>query len=167
MPVLAELQRTAGSKFVTLIHRLDIPRDSLQRTLGALIDARLVMRNPGYGHPLRPEYILTARGSRVARGCRPLLDLLEHLQVEQIGLKKWSMPLLAALRSGPLRFSELKAGFPGLTARSLTLALKDLEAAGLIARAVIDTYPPATRYELTRAGRRFSRSVQRLAAVLH
>ncbi|MGH2451320.1 MAG: winged helix-turn-helix transcriptional regulator, partial [Candidatus Limnocylindria bacterium] len=61
-PVLAELDRSRGSRFVTLSNRLALSRESLRRTLTALIDAGLVMKNPGYGHPLRPEYILTERG---------------------------------------------------------------------------------------------------------
>src|SRR5947207_13068422 len=59
VPVLAELRRERGSRFVTLANRIGVTRDSLRRTLSALIDDGLVERNPGYGHPLRPEYVLT------------------------------------------------------------------------------------------------------------
>jgi len=52
-PILAELHRSKGSRFVTLSNRLGLGRESLRRTLSALIDAGLVMKNPGYGHPLR------------------------------------------------------------------------------------------------------------------
>ena len=60
--MLAELERQRGARFVALANRLGVSRDSLTRTLGALIDAGFVARNPGHGHPLRPEYILTKRG---------------------------------------------------------------------------------------------------------
>ena len=49
---LAELHRSRGSRVVTLSNRLGLGRESLRRTLNALIDAGLVMKNPGYGHPL-------------------------------------------------------------------------------------------------------------------
>ena len=51
VPVLAELHRGAGgAKFVTLVNRLGIGRDSLRRTLAALIERGWVMPNPGHGH---------------------------------------------------------------------------------------------------------------------
>lgn len=41
---------------------------AVERTLAARIEAGLMRRNPGYGHPLRPEYRLTAPGSQGRRG---------------------------------------------------------------------------------------------------
>ena len=64
VPVLAELHRTSGSRFVTLHRRLGIGRESLRRTLASLAEQDLVARNPGYGHPLRPEYVLTPNRAR-------------------------------------------------------------------------------------------------------
>ena len=69
-----------------------------------------------------------------------------------MGLKKWSMPVLASLE-GPMHFSELRAALPGLTARGLTIALKDLQALGYVERQVVDAYPPTTVYRATTAGR--------------
>jgi DNA-binding HxlR family transcriptional regulator len=149
-PVLAELDRTSGTRFVVLVNRLGVGRESLRRTLGSLIDLGLVRRNPGYGHPLRPEYLLTRRGAEVARRCSRLLESLDgHANV---ALKKWSLPVLAALRK-PARFSELRDALPGVTARALALALKDLEQAGLVVRRVEDTYPPSAVYEATPAAK--------------
>ena len=50
-------------------------------------------------------------------------------------------------------YSELREALEGISPRALTLALKDLESAGLVARRVTDDYPPATVYRLTRSGR--------------
>ncbi|MCP6652244.1 hypothetical protein NL518_29540, partial [Klebsiella pneumoniae] len=61
LPVLAELQRSRGCKFVTLVHRTGASRKAINDTIAALIRLGLVMHNPGYGHPLRPEYLLTTR----------------------------------------------------------------------------------------------------------
>jgi DNA-binding HxlR family transcriptional regulator len=153
-PVLAELGRTSGTRFVVLIHRLGIGRESLRRTLTALIELGLVRRNPGYGHPLRPEYLLTERGEAVAARCSRLLAAVDgHADV---ALKKWSLPVVVALRR-PARFSELREALPGITARSLALALKDLERAGLVRRRVEETYPPSTVYAATPAAARLQR----------
>jgi DNA-binding HxlR family transcriptional regulator len=153
VPILAELHRQRGSRFVTLSRILGLSRESLRRTLAALIEGGLVGRNPGYGHPLRPEYVLTSSGERIAAACWPLVERLRRSELEEVGLKKWSMPVVYALAEGPRRFSELRETLTGISPRALTLALKDLEAVGLVDRRVTDDYPPATVYRLTRTGR--------------
>jgi DNA-binding HxlR family transcriptional regulator len=165
--VLAELDRTRGSRFVTLANRVGVGRESLRRTLSALIEGGLVMRNPGYGHPLRPEYVLTPRGLRVAPVCGDLLAGLRELGVEGAALKKWSLPVVLSLGGpGRRRFSALQERLRDITARALALALKDLTAAGLVDRAVTDGYPPASVYSLTRAGARLLPVLRRLESAL-
>jgi DNA-binding HxlR family transcriptional regulator len=165
IPVVAELSRTDGSKFVTLAAHLGVARDALKRTLTALIEQGLVQRNPGYGHPLRPEYLLTDAGRSIGPACRELAAQLTALGVEDVGLHKWSLPLLTALRDEARHFSELKNAFPGVTARAVTLALKELGEAGLVERVVLtDRYPPATVYRLKTAGAALARLGIALAA---
>jgi len=163
VPILAELHRQGGTRLVTVSRILGLSRESLRRTLAALIDGGLVGRNPGYGHPLRPEYVLTSSGERIAAACRPLVEQLRRGDLEEVGLKKWSMPVVFALGEGPLRFSELRDVLEGISPRALTLALKDLEAAALVDRRVTDDYPPATVYRLTRSGRPLSRVLRQVA----
>ena len=163
VPILAELHRQRGSRFVTLARTLGMSRESLRRTLAALIESGLVGRNPGYGHPLRPEYVLTARGERIASRSRPLVELLRGRGLEEVGLKKWSMPVVYALADEPLRFSELRDRLEGVSPRALTLALKELEATGVVERRVTDDYPPATSYRLAPDARRLASLVGELA----
>jgi DNA-binding HxlR family transcriptional regulator len=158
LPILAEIGRTGGSRFATLTGRLGVSGESLRRTLAYLQDEGLVDRNPGYGHPLRPEYVTTPAGLRVAPHARGILAALAGR--EDVGLKKWSLPVLATL-AGPRRFSELRAELP-VTARGLALALKELEAAGLVRRTVTDDRPPQTRYDAAPAARRIVRAARRL-----
>jgi DNA-binding HxlR family transcriptional regulator len=164
VPILAELDRQRGSRFVTLSRILGLSRESLRRTLAALIDGGLVGRNPGYGHPLRPEYVLTSSGERIAAACRPLVERLRRGELEEVALKKWSMPVVYALAEGPRRFSELRDALEGVSPRALTLALKDLEAAGLVDRRVTNDYPPATVYRLTRSGRPLATLLRQVTA---
>jgi DNA-binding HxlR family transcriptional regulator len=151
-PVLAELLRHKGSRFAALSGTLGVGSDSLRRALDSLLALGLVTRNPGYGHPLRPEYVLTDQGRRVAQRCTKLLAASE----DDVLLRKWSLPVLAAL-GRPARFSELRAAVPGVTPRALALALKDLQAADLVERRVEDAYPPRALYTPTPQGRRLQR----------
>ncbi len=158
--MLAEIERTKGSRFATLAGKLGVSGESLRRTLGWLVEAGLVTRNPGYGHPLRPEYVFTSRGARLGPRAKALLEALQGHQ--DVGLKKWSLPVLAELDE-PRRFSELHAALPEATPRALTLALKDLAAAGLVTRTVLDDYPPSVVYEATAAGRPIASAARRLS----
>jgi DNA-binding HxlR family transcriptional regulator len=146
LPVLAEIWRTRGSRFATLTGRLGVAGESLRRTLAYLQDEGLVERNPGYGHPLRPEYVLTRRGQIVARHAHRLVEAVAGR--EDVALKKWSLPILAELDE-PRRFSELRGALPA-GPRALTLALKDLQAARLVRRRVTNEYPPHVLYQATR-----------------
>jgi len=136
------------------MHRTGAGRNSLKRTLKALLEAGLVGPNPGHGHPMRPEYVLTAAGKRVAPLCEGLLGTLRRFGIEEVALRKWSMPVVHAVGTYGGRFSQVLAGLPGVTPRALAMALKQLQSAGLLERRIVDDYPPAVTYRLTgRAGR--------------
>ena len=143
-----------------LASRLGANRQALRQALDPLIELGLVMRNPGYGHPSRPEYVLTDRGRGVARSSSALVGQFRRLGVEDIGFRKWTLPVLAALESEQ-RFGELSAAV-NATPRALSLALKDLAAANLVDRRVHDGYPPSSTYLPSTTGR----TVQRNVAVL-
>jgi DNA-binding HxlR family transcriptional regulator len=157
VPILARLHRDAGAKFVTLAKRLHLSRDTLSATLAALIEYGWVLRNPGYGHPLRPEYILTPNGAKLGPWCVRAMYVLNALGARDVCLRKWSIPVAFVLAAGRVRFSEVRNALPDLTARALTLTLKRLQAAGLVERIVSHEYPPATYYLLTPCGRRLHR----------
>lgn len=167
VPLLSAFDGLGGqAKFVTLEHRLGISRSTLQRTLEGVIALGLVTRNPGYGHPLRPEYLLTERGRHVAPACASLEKALEHLEVTEVALNKWSLPMLDALMREQARFNRLRDALGKITPRALALALHDLERSGLVRRTLIDERPPRAEYEPTRAGRRIGRLADELARTL-
>ncbi len=153
VPVLTELLRSRGGKFVTLHKRLDVGRETLRATLDDLIAQGWVDRNPGYGHPMRPEYLLTAEGARLAPSSGRLLATVRRLDVEAVALCKWTMPVTYALGGGARRFCELRDGLPGITPRALSLSLKDMQRTELVQRDVYDDYPPVTSYRLHRRAR--------------
>jgi DNA-binding HxlR family transcriptional regulator len=131
LPILSELYRNNGCKFVTLVERLKLSKDALSRTLNALLEQDLVMRNPGYGHPLRPEYILTAKGQQIGQAVFELMQTLERLEITDIALKKWSLPIILVLQDQP-RFTDILERLPGLTTRALALGLGQLRQARLL-----------------------------------
>ena len=153
-PALALLGVRGGARFVELQRRLGVGRESLRRALDRLVELGYVTRNPGYGHPLRPEYVLGARGRRAAQLALRVL----HAGDPETLLHKWSVPVLAEL-ADERRFSELRAALPGVTPRALALALQELESAGLLRREIRATRPPSTAYRPTAAGRRVQRAL--------
>ncbi len=163
IPVVARLGSTRGAKHVTLANQLAIPRESLTRTLEALIAADLVMRNPGYGHPMRPEYILAPFGEAIARPAAAVMDRLHRLAAADTCLNKWPLPILAAMRFGAERFGDLRASLPGVTPRAHALALKSLLDAGLVERRLLDEHPPASVYRPSRRARPLAQAAADLA----
>jgi DNA-binding HxlR family transcriptional regulator len=153
LPVLTELQHSTGARFVTLVNRLQISPNALSRTLSAHKKAGWLQRNPGYGHPLRPEYILTSTGQALGPICQQLLSKISALKIEETALRKWSLPLIAIIGKRELRFLDLRKSLPQITPRALTQALKDLQAACLLERIVQETYPPRVSYKLSAQGR--------------
>ncbi|MFD3400478.1 winged helix-turn-helix transcriptional regulator [Kribbella sp. NPDC058693] len=159
VPVLAELHRGHGGRFVNLSNTLGVSRESLRRTLTFLLGTGLIQRNPGKGHPLRPEYLLTS--PVLGASAAALTELLDELDVTDVGLKKWSLPTLTLL-AGAHRFSEVRRALPDITPRALTLTLKELEAADLISRSVTTGYPPSAVYLATPPGLRLAEAAQKL-----
>ena len=71
------------------------------------------------------------------------VELLSHRRGAEV---------LAALGGGTLRFGELKDAVPGITQKTLTAALRSLEAEELLTRKVYAVIPPKVEYSLTTAG---------------
>ncbi len=164
IPTLATLfELGGGAKFITLQRRLGASRDSLNRTLVALVESRLVARNPGYGHPMRPEYVLTTSGNQVAPACAALVEMLERFGIADVGLKKWSLPVAYALATAGGRFNRARAVLGEITPRALAHALRDLQKAGVVERLLVDENPPRTEYKLTRRGQRLTPMILALA----
>lgn len=81
--------------------------------------------------------------------------------MELIG-ERWALLVVRELMLGPLRFTDLRAGLPGISAKVLSERLAGLEAAGVVVRSTLP--PPAGTpvYELTAWGYLAEPAIQEL-----
>ncbi len=154
-PIMAELDRAQGAKFISLVHALGANAGAVRQALDELIDLGWIRRNPGYGHPLRPEYILTRRGERLAPVCGRLERAMQQTAATEIALRKWSMPALFVIGPGPARFTQITQALDTATDRAVSIALKDLSRADLVARELLEGPPPGSIYGATRRGEQY------------
>ena len=66
---------------------------------------------------------------------------------------RWTVVLLRELVAGSTRFNELRRGVPRMSPALLSRRLKDLEAAGIVAREASRSESGAFEYRLTASGR--------------
>jgi DNA-binding HxlR family transcriptional regulator len=66
---------------------------------------------------------------------------------------KWSVLILRELFQGDRRTHALLDALPGISSKTLTLRLRELEQHGLIKRTVYPEIPPHVEYSLTDKGR--------------
>ena len=71
----------------------------------------------------------------------------------QVFFNKWTVEVILVLSQAPtLRFNEMRDQLAGISGRTLSQRLKELEDQGLVARTVHDERPVRIEYSLTRKG---------------
>ncbi|GAA4233873.1 helix-turn-helix domain-containing protein [Actinomadura meridiana] len=98
---------------------------------------------------------LAARG--VAPECIETIDLVRDV-LARVG-DKWTVLVIAALASGPLRFTALHEQVAGISQRMLSQTLRLLTKDGLVTRTAYAEIPPRVEYTLTPLGRSLSNAV--------
>ncbi len=119
--------------------------------MDALVKSGLARRNTGHGHPMRPEYLPTPQGDRVARAWSALDLALRRLGAEDAGHAKWPVPVFVLIAAGVERFGEMLDACDGLSPRALAQALRVLVKRGLAARTLHDGFPPWVSYRVNPA----------------
>lgn len=156
VPLLADLAAHHGARFVELVHRLGLPRDSCVRTIEAATRLGWVQRNPGHGHPLRPEYLLTAAGEAAAARAATIDAAQRAIGLRPGATTRWGLPLVAGIGGGHDRFNALSRRLAPATPRALSQGLVALDRSGLVTRRVVDLRPPVSLYGLTGRGERLA-----------
>lgn len=90
------------------------------------------------------------------------LDCPVYLVLSYIG-SKWAILILQELFQGSRRTNEFLSALPGISTKTLTARLRELESYGLVKRTVFPEVPPRVEYALTAKGR----EVQPIMAALN
>lgn len=159
IPVLALLSRERGSRFAVIERRFGLSRHSLTRTLAYLREQGWVAPNPGYGHPLRPEYVLTEAGRTIGAACERIEDARTRLGLEAPDLSRWTLPIAARLGSEWTRFGALRSRLDPVTPRALSLTLQQMIGQDLVRRRLEERFPPVPLYGLTGRGEELAEAV--------
>jgi DNA-binding HxlR family transcriptional regulator len=77
---------------------------------------------------------------------------------------KWKLSILMVLSNGVRRFSEIATALPGITDSVLSKELKQLEAAKLLERRVIEDPQQKVEYFLTEQGNGLDKVIKELSA---
>jgi DNA-binding HxlR family transcriptional regulator len=77
----------------------------------------------------------------------PVKDALDALH------GRWKIPIIIAVSFGSKRFKEIGREVPGITDKTLSKELKELEINQLISRTVINSFPTRVEYQITDHGR--------------
>lgn len=65
---------------------------------------------------------------------------------------KWTLLILRDLFEGTRRFGELRSSLSGISPKTLTEKLRELEQAGIVKRKIYPEVPPRVEYSLTKRG---------------
>jgi DNA-binding HxlR family transcriptional regulator len=66
---------------------------------------------------------------------------------------KWTLLVIRDLAAGRSRFCQLERSLEGISPRTLSLRLRELEEHGIVERRTYPEVPPRVEYELTDKGR--------------
>lgn len=156
MPILSQLSAGVPGRQAPLLTATGASRTAFAQSMEHLIDLGLVERNPGYGHPLRPEFRLTQVGVEVGKLATDIGDLIPA-DDRALLRKSWTLPVLASLQR-PRHFGDIKRDLPSITDRALSQSLKSMEARAWVHRSVeADTRPPRSLYSAVNIGGQISR----------
>ncbi|MCA2216973.1 winged helix-turn-helix transcriptional regulator [Jidongwangia harbinensis] len=97
-----------------------------------------------------PPPLFAEHGADAGGVCETLSEPLSRVMT-LLG-KRWTGVVWGTLMQGPVYFSDLRRGIPGINDRILNERLVELVDLGLATRTVIDERPIRVRYQLTEHG---------------
>lgn len=157
--ILALMHAGIPGRQAPLLSASGASRTAFTQSLVHLVNLGLLERNPGHGHPLRPEYRLTSKGAEIAVVAEKIKSITLHQTQGALLRRAWTVPVLA-VSAKPRFFSEIKSDLVSVTDRALSQSLRQLQANQLVRRDV-DTAksPPRPLYQAVNVGIEISRAV--------
>ena len=158
LPILSSLHKGVAGRQATLLTATGASRTAFVQSLDHLIGMGLLERNPGYGHPLRPEFRLTQLGISAAA----IANKIENVSSDEdqdLLRRSWTLPVLTLLHR-PSHFNEIKRGLQTITDRALSQSLKSMEGRNWVCRCVDESIrPPRSLYSAVNTGSAISKTI--------
>jgi DNA-binding HxlR family transcriptional regulator len=151
LPILSSLHAGVAGRQAPLLVATGASRTAFAQSMDHLIKIGLLERNPGYGHPLRPEFRLTQLGIEAAAIANKVQRIATN-DDQDLLRKSWTLPVLTSLQK-PSHFNDIKRNLQTITDRALSQSLKSMEMRDWVHRSVDDTArPPRSIYRAVNTG---------------
>ncbi len=151
LPILSNLYEGVAGRQAPLLAATGASRTAFAQSLDHLIAIGLLERNPGHGHPLRPEFRLTPRGKTVAAIANKIQNVAGD-EDQDLLRRSWTLPVLTSLHA-PSHFNEIKRNLQTITDRALSQSLKSMEVRNWVCRSVDEAArPPRSIYQAVNTG---------------
>lgn len=159
LKILALLHAGVAGRQAPLVAATGASRTAFAASLDHLFQLGLLEKNPGHGHPLRPEFRLTPTGAMAAATAHRILNAVPNDDGFAIVRRTWAVPILAVTDT-PQRFSVIKSGLGPITDRALSQSLGVLEEREWLKRD-IDTSlrTPFPTYQAVNAGSKINQAI--------
>ena len=151
IPILSSLHAGTAGRQAPLLAATGASRTAFAQSMTHLISIGLMERNPGYGHPLRPEFRLTELGVSAAAIAHKIQSVTAK-EDQDLLRRSWTLPVLTAIHQ-PSHFNDVKRNLRTITDRALSQSLKTMEARHWVLRSVDQAArPPRSIYHAVNTG---------------
>lgn len=151
IPILSNLHAGIAGRQAPLLAATGATRTAFAQSMDHLISIGLLERNPGYGHPLRPEFRLTQLGASAAAIAHKIQSVTAD-EDQDLLRRSWTLPVLTTIHR-PSHFNDIKRNLRTITDRALSRSLKAMETRSWVQRSVDEAArPPRSIYRAMNTG---------------
>ncbi|MCA1774381.1 MAG: winged helix-turn-helix transcriptional regulator [Loktanella sp.] len=155
IPILANLHAGIAGRQAPLLAATGASRTAFAQSMDHLIAMGLLERNPGYGHPLRPEFRLTSLGVTAAAIANRIQSVTAD-EDQDLLRRSWTLPVLTAIHR-PSHFTDIRRNLRTITDRALSQSLRSMEVRNWVCRKVDEgARPPRSIYSAVNTGSKIS-----------
>ncbi|MEM7290201.1 MAG: winged helix-turn-helix transcriptional regulator, partial [Pseudomonadota bacterium] len=151
LSILANMHAGVVGRQAPLLTATGASRSAFAQSMDHLIEIGLMERNPGYGHPLRPEFRLTELGKTTGKITHQIYHVADD-EDKFLLRRSWTLPILVSIHA-PSYFNDIKKNLPSITDRALSQSLTSMENRNWVSRTVSQAArPPRPIYRAINAG---------------